>query len=72
MLAVARLCPTGKSLPIYGNRIKPQNKKHFALSEGQIKGTSSSPSRPTQRGVGHRHNEGRVAVDADVATDERD
>ena len=24
------------------------------------------PIRSTQRGVGHRHNEGRVAVDADV------
>jgi hypothetical protein len=23
-------------------------------------------SRPTQRGVGHRHDEGRVAVDAEV------
>src|SRR4030081_453536 len=30
-----------------------------------------SPSRPTQKGVGRRHDEGRVAVDAEAATDAR-
>src|SRR4029079_3988986 len=29
--------PTGKSLPIYGNPVKPQNKKYFAFPEMQIR-----------------------------------
>jgi hypothetical protein len=32
--------PTGKSLLIFGNRVKPRNKKYFAFPEGQIRGTS--------------------------------
>jgi hypothetical protein len=28
-------CPTGKSIPIYGILVKPQNKKYFAFSEQQ-------------------------------------
>ena len=32
---------------------------------------SLSASRPTQKGVGRRHDEGRVAVDAEAATDAR-
>ena len=44
--------------------------KIFPFPSTLITGTFS-PSRPTQRGVGHRHNEGRVAVDADVAMDGR-
>jgi hypothetical protein len=31
--AERRIAPTGKSLPIVGNRVKPQNKKYFAFSE---------------------------------------
>ena len=28
---------TGKSIPIYGNRVKPRNKKYFAFPEVKIK-----------------------------------
>jgi hypothetical protein len=35
--AVRQNNPTGKSsLPIFGIRVKPQNKKYFAFSEPQI------------------------------------
>src|SRR6266699_3617502 len=34
-------------------------------------GLYKHPSRPTQKGVGRRHDEGRVAVDAEAATDAR-
>ena len=61
---------TGKSLPIYGSHVKPRNKKYFAFTETKSV-AHIRPSRPDQRGVGHRHDEGRVAMDADVATDER-
>src|SRR4051812_12492916 len=46
--------PTGKSLLLFGNHVNPQNKKYFALSEGQIS-ASFCPSRPGQKGVGRRH-----------------
>jgi hypothetical protein len=59
----------GDSIPIIGICVKPRDKKYFAFPEGQIR-TTSHVSRPTQRGVGHRHNEGRGAVDAEAATDE--
>ena len=55
--------PTGKSLPIYGNCVKPGNQKYFCFTEWKS-ALRLCPSRPTQRGVGHRHDEGRVAVDA--------
>jgi hypothetical protein len=55
----------GQSLPIIVIDVKLQNKKYFAFSESQISAISHA-SRPTQKGVGHRHDEGRVAVDADV------
>jgi hypothetical protein len=58
-------CPTGKSLLVYRNRVKPQNKKYFAFPEGQIR-AYLLPSRPAQRGVGQRHDVGRVAVDVEV------
>ena len=54
----------------FGIVVKSQDKKYFAFPEGQIR-TISTPSRPTQRGVGRRHDEGRGAVDAEAATDER-
>src|SRR5438105_9269166 len=44
---------SGKSLPIIGNHVKPQNKKYFASAVGQISGTSSAVSCP---------HEGRFAV----------
>src|SRR3977135_3335880 len=50
--------------------VKPQNKKYFAFPEMK-NGVYLSPSRPTQKGVGRRHDEGRVAVDAEAATDAR-
>jgi hypothetical protein len=43
--------------------------KIFRFPSTQITGTFS-PSRPTLRGVGHRHNEGRVAVDAWFTSDD--
>jgi len=63
--------PTGKAFLIYRNDVKPENKKYFCFHSAQLT-AHQEPSRPAQRGVGHRHNEGRVAVDADVATDDRD
>ena len=62
----AKNCPTGKSIPIIGKRVKAQNKKYFALSEGQIRATSHT-SRPDQRGVwpSSRTRDGD-AVDAEV------
>src|SRR6478735_1386317 len=60
----------GGLLPIFGINVKPRNEKYFAFPESQIRAISHA-SRPTQRGVGHRHNEGRGAVDAEAATDER-
>ena len=43
-----------KSLLIFGNHVKPRSQKYFALSERQIS-SHLHPSRPAQRGVGHRH-----------------
>src|SRR5258708_33925873 len=64
-------CPTGKSLLISGNRVKPQNKKYFAFPEGQIRGTSIAiPSREEGR-IMIATNVGRVAVDAGSADSER-
>ena len=41
---------TGKSLPIFGNRVKPRNKKYFALSRNPNQGISLAiPSRPEGR-----------------------
>jgi hypothetical protein len=41
--------PTGKSLLIYGNRVKPRNKKYFAFAVGQISGMNL-PVSPDKRG----------------------
>ncbi|MET3839325.1 hypothetical protein ABIE49_001403 [Bradyrhizobium sp. OAE829] len=46
--------PTGKSLTIYVNRVKPQNQKYFCLPEGKTE-VCVWPSRPGQKGVGRRH-----------------
>jgi hypothetical protein len=46
--------PSGKSLLIYGNLVKPRNKKYFAFPEGQISGIYRSiPSH--SEGGGRRH-----------------
>jgi hypothetical protein len=50
-------CLTGKSLPIFGSRVKPQIKKYFAFTEMQIR-AYLSPSRPDQRGARDRHERG--------------
>jgi hypothetical protein len=67
---VRHISPTGKSLLFCGNRVKPENKKYSVLQKDKSVAYFAA-SRPTQRGVGHRHDEGRVAVDADVAMDDR-
>jgi hypothetical protein len=63
--------PTGKSILIYRNYVKPQNQKYFCFSELKIRLWFACLTRQ----------EGRImivtnvrwdAVDADVATDERD
>ena len=46
--------PTGKSLLVFGSRVKPQNKKYFCFPEGKS-GVCICPSRPGQKGVGRRH-----------------
>jgi hypothetical protein len=45
--------------------------KNTSLYPKAKSGLYPPPSRPAQRGVGHRRNEGREAVDAEAATDER-
>ena len=52
--ASRQISPTGKSLPIYGIRVKPRNKKYFLLPEVKS-GVYIWPSRPGQKGVGRRH-----------------
>src|SRR5882672_7989625 len=62
--------PTGKSLLVSRNRVKPRNKKYFAFPEGRNSGISVAiPSRSEGR-IMIVTNEGRVAVDADCAFDE--
>ncbi|MGH6712946.1 MAG: hypothetical protein ACREEK_28825 [Bradyrhizobium sp.] len=63
--------PTGKSMLIFGNHVKPRNQKYFALSEGKSVAHLGHPV-PLRGALAIVAGEGRVAVDADVATDERD
>jgi len=57
--------PTPNSIPIYGNRVKPLNKKYFAFSEVEIKLYELHPVR--LRGASAIvTNEGRVAMDAEA------
>jgi hypothetical protein len=59
-------CPTGKSLPICRNRVKPQNKKIFRFSRSANSGISIAiPSREEGR-IMIVTNVGRGAVDAEV------
>src|SRR4029079_73531 len=53
-----RICRLGRLIPIFGNCVKPRNKKYFAFPEGQIR-TISIPIPSHSEGVGHRRNEGR-------------
>ena len=55
--------PTRNSIPIYGNRVKPLNKKYFAFSEVEIKLYELHPV-PLRGASAIVTNEGRVAVDA--------
>ena len=62
--------PTGKSILIYGIRVKPRNKKYFAFTEAKS-GVHISHPVLLRRASAVVTDVGRVAVDADVATDER-
>jgi hypothetical protein len=44
------ICPSGKSLLVFGNHVKPQNKKYFAFPEGRNR-AHLLPSRPGTRGA---------------------
>jgi len=61
--------PTGKTLPIFGNLVKPKiskNRKYFAFPEGRNSGISVAiPSRSEGR-IMIVTNVGRGAVDAEV------
>jgi hypothetical protein len=47
-------CPSGKSLPIFRNRVKPQNQKYFAFPEMKIMALVAS-SRPARGAFRDRH-----------------
>jgi hypothetical protein len=55
-------CPTGKSLLIFRNRVKPRNQKYSASRQPQI--TPTTPAIP-------RPQEGRIAIVTDVGCGER-
>ncbi len=62
-------CPTGKSLLIFRNRVKPLLQKYFCFPLTQI--SSLIPrSRSDKRGVAHVINVERDAVDAGSTLDE--
>ena len=63
--------PTGKSIPVFRICVKPKIQKYFCFHEIQIM-AYQWPSRPTQRASAVVTDVGRVAVDADVAIDDRD
>jgi hypothetical protein len=59
-------CPSGKSLPIIGNRVKPQNQKYFAFPEGANLHVFGQPG-PHEGAFRDRHDAlGGAAVDAFV------
>jgi hypothetical protein len=66
-----QFCPSGKSLPIFRNDVKPQNKKYFAFSEGQISTISVAIPTRSEGRIMIVTNVGRGAMDAKAATDER-
>jgi hypothetical protein len=61
--------PTGKSLLIFRNRVKPRNQKYSCFRSTQIS-FISSPSRPERGALRNVINAGRDAVDAVGAFDE--
>ena len=66
-----QISPTGKSILIYGNHVKPKNKKYFAFPEWQIRAYIFDHPVLLRRASAVVTDVGRVAVDAEVATDER-
>jgi hypothetical protein len=68
-IEVRQTDPTGKSLLIIRNRVKPRNQKYFCFRPTQIS-CISSPSRPERGALRNVINAGRDAVDAVSALDE--
>ena len=62
--------PTGKSLPIYGNRVKSHEIKNISAFTAGKSGLHLRPSRPTQRASAVVTDVGRVAVDAGLRLDD--
>ncbi|MGH6711436.1 MAG: hypothetical protein ACREEK_20985 [Bradyrhizobium sp.] len=58
--------PTGKSILIYRNRVKPQNQKYFALSEWQSSGIFLAIPSHSEGRIMIVMSVGRVVVDAEV------
>jgi hypothetical protein len=66
---INRFCPTGKSLLVFRNRVKPLLQKYFCFSQTQI--SSLIRPVPSHRGaLANVINAGRDAVDAGGAKDE--
>jgi hypothetical protein len=60
------ICPSGKSLLIFRNRVKPENEKYSAFAVGQISGMNP-PVSPDKRGGSRSSRNARWdAVDADA------
>ena len=59
-------CPSGKSLLIFRNRVKPKNQKYFAFPVGQIKGTSIAILSHQEGRSRSSRNAGQGAVDVEV------
>jgi hypothetical protein len=62
-IGLRQINPTGKSLLIFRNRVKPRNQKYFASPPTQIR-CISKPSRPDRGALRTSRNAGRDAVDA--------
>jgi hypothetical protein len=59
-------CPTGKSLRIFRNRVKPKNQKYSTFAVGQISGLNP-PVSPDKRGGSRSSRNARWdAVDVEV------
>jgi hypothetical protein len=61
--SLRQINPTGKSLLIFRNQVKPGNQKYSASPAGQISGMNM-PVSPDERGVAHVTNARWDAVDA--------
>jgi hypothetical protein len=62
------VCPTGKSILIFGNHVKPKNRKYFAFPEGQIRTISIAILLHQEGRSRSSRNAGQGAVDAEVPT----